>query len=162
MEKFRKVMDKSLEVIGSLILSVMVLVVLYQVFARTVLGNPSTLTEEFVRFSLVWLSMLASAYVVGKKGHLAVTLLSEKLQGKNRRILEFVVQILFLFFAGVIMVFGGWNAVSITLGQISPSLSIPMGYVYLSVPVSGVIMFIYSLMNVFELLSNPTKEIGQE
>ena len=29
--------------------------------------NPSTLTEEFVRFALVWLAMLASAYVVGKR-----------------------------------------------------------------------------------------------
>ena len=39
--------------------------------------------------------MLASAYVVGKKGHLAVTLLSEKLQG-NKTLLEFIVQLLFL------------------------------------------------------------------
>ncbi|MGH2236543.1 TRAP transporter small permease, partial [Enterococcus faecalis] len=85
-----------------------------------VLKNPSTLTEEFVRFALVWLAMLASAYVVGKKGHLAVTLLSEKLQGKQKRFLEFIVQLLFLLFAGVIMIFGGWNGVVITLGQISP------------------------------------------
>ncbi len=34
-----------------------------QVFARTVLKNPSTLTEEFVRFALVWLAMLASVWL---------------------------------------------------------------------------------------------------
>ena len=56
--------------------------------------NPSTLTEEFVRFALVWLAMLASAYVVGK-GHLAVTLLSENYKG-NKTLLEFIVQLLFL------------------------------------------------------------------
>lgn len=77
MTGFRKFLNRLLEILGSIILAAMVLVVLYQVFARTVLKNPSTLTEEFVRFALVWLAMLASAYVVGKKGHLAVTLLSE-------------------------------------------------------------------------------------
>lgn len=153
MKGFRKFLNRLLEILGSIILAAMVLVVLYQVFARTVLKNPSTLTEEFVRFALVWMAMLASAYVVGKKGHLAVTLLSEKLQGKQKRFLEFIVQLLFLLFAGVIMIFGGWNGVVITLGQISPSLAIPMGYVYLAVPVAGVLMFIYSLMNLLELFT---------
>ncbi|MGH2036720.1 TRAP transporter small permease subunit [Enterococcus faecalis] len=153
MKGFRKFLNRLLEILGSIILVAMVLVVLYQVFARTVLKNPSTLTEEFVRFALVWLAMLASAYVVGKKGHLAVTLLSEKLQGKQKRFLEFIVQLLFLLFAGVIMIFGGWNGVVITLGQISPSLAIPMGYVYLAVPVAGVLMFIYSLMNLLKLFT---------
>ncbi|MGH2096118.1 TRAP transporter small permease, partial [Enterococcus faecalis] len=36
---------------------------------------------------------------------------------------------------------------------ISPSLAIPMGYVYLTVPVAGVLMFIYSLMNMLELFT---------
>lgn len=150
MKAIRNGLDKVLEILGSVVLAVMILIVLYQVFARTVLNNPNTITEELVRFGLVWLSMLASAYVVGKKSHLAVTLLSDHLNGSNKRVLEIVVQLLFLVFAGVIMVFGGVKAVSVTMGQISPSLSIPMGYVYLAVPVSGVIMFVYSLLNLLE------------
>ncbi|BDP59266.1 hypothetical protein EfmJHP38_02040 [Enterococcus faecium] len=59
-------------------------------------------------------------------------------------------QSLFLVFAAMIMVYGGWNAVTLTMGQISPSLSIPMGYVYLSVPVSGVLIIIYSLINLID------------
>ncbi|MGC6767993.1 TRAP transporter small permease [Enterococcus sp. LJL128] len=159
MKTVRNILDKCLEVFGAVLLAVMILVVLYQVFARTVLNNPNTITEEFVRFGLVWLSMLASAYVVGKRSHLAVTLLSDHLKGGNKRLLEIVVQILFLLFAAVIMVFGGWKAVTVTMGQISPSLSIPMGYVYLAVPISGVIMFIYSLLN---LLEKPVEESVQE
>ena len=101
--------------------------------------------------------MLSSAYVVGQKAHLAVTVLSEKLTGKKSKILEVVVQSLFLVFAAMIMVYGGWNAVTLTMGQISPSLSIPMGYVYLSVPVSGVLIIIYSLITVsYTHLTLPT------
>ncbi|MBP1048467.1 TRAP transporter small permease [Enterococcus sp. BWM-S5] len=159
MKAVRSALDKALEIFGSVLLAIMILVVLYQVFTRTVLNSPNTVTEELVRFGLVWLSMLASAYVVGKRSHLAVTMLSDNLSGKNKRLLEIVVQVLFLVFAAVIMVFGGWKAVTVTMGQISPSLSIPMGYVYLAVPVSGVIMFIYSLLN---LLDQPIEEESKQ
>lgn len=150
MEKIRTLLDKTLEILCSAVFVVMILTTLYQIFMRTVMNNPNTVTEEFVRFSLVWLSMLAMAYVVGKRSHLAVTLLSDNLSGPNKRLLEIVIQALFLVFAAVIMVYGGWKAVSVTTGQISPSLSLSMGYVFLSVPVSGFIMFVYSLLNLMQ------------
>ena len=150
MEKIRMTLDKLLEMICSAIFVVMIATVLYQIFTRTVLNNPNTMTEEFVRFGLVWLSMLATAYVVGKRSHLAVTILSDNLNAKNKRMLEIIVQVLFLVFAAVIMVYGGWKAMSVTMGQISPSLSLSMGYVYLSVPISGFIMFVYSLLNLMQ------------
>ncbi|OJG21767.1 TRAP dicarboxylate transporter subunit DctQ [Enterococcus avium] len=139
-----------MEILCSTILAAMVLIVLYQVFARKVLNNPNTVTEELVRFGLVWVAMLASAYVVGKKSHLCVTLLSDNLNEKGKLFLEIVVQVLFILFAAVIMIYGGWQASLVTMGQISPSLSIPMGYVYLSVPVSGAIMLLYSVMNLLD------------
>lgn len=101
--------------------------------------------------------MLASAYVVGKKGHLCVTLLSDNLNEKGRRFLEIVVQVLFLLFAAVIMIYGGWQASMVTMGQISPSLSIPMGYVYMAVPVSGAVMLLYSLMNLLDRTPSTTE-----
>ena len=141
MKAFRNGLDKFMEILCSTILAAMVLIVLYQVFARKVLNNPNTVTEELVRFGLVWVAMLASAYV---------TLLSDNLNEKGKLFLEIVVQVLFILFAAVIMIYGGWQASLVTMGQISPSLSIPMGYVYLSVPVSGAIMLLYSVMNLLD------------
>jgi len=164
MKKIRTLLDKTLEFVCSSVLVIMIVTTLYQIFTRTVLNNPNTVTEEFVRFGLVWLSMLALAYVVGKRSHLAVTLLSDHLTVDNKRLLERVIQILFLVFAAVIMVYGGWKAVSVTVGQISPSLSLSMGYVYAAVPVSGFIMFVYSLLNLLEgkdLVEN-VEESGEE
>ncbi|MFV0466908.1 MAG: TRAP transporter small permease [Lachnospiraceae bacterium] len=154
MKGIRKFLDKSLEFVGILILMVMIITVLYQIFTRTVLNNPNTVTEELVRFCMVWISLLASAYVVGKQQHLAVTLLSEKLNDRNRHILDLVIQVLFVLFSTIIMIYGGIKGVSITMNQISPSLSLPMGYVYLAVPVSGVIMLIYSVLNLIDCIFN--------
>lgn len=150
MKTVRIFLNRLLELLCSVILVVMVVLVLYQIFSRTILNSPNTATEELVRFGLVWLSMLGSAYVVGKKGHLAVTILSDHLKQANKQVLETVVQTFFLVFASSIMIYGGWKAVSVSIGQISPSLSISMGYVALSIPVSGVVMFIYSLLNLLE------------
>ncbi len=160
MKNIRIILDKTVEYIGIVLLSVMVLTVLWQVFTRTVLNNPNTITEEFVRFSLVWLSMLSSAYVVGKQAHLNLSLLSDKLEGNNKYILNLIVQILFLLFALVIMIVGGAKGVSIAAGQISPSLGISMAYVYLAVPVSGVIMFIYSILNLLDCVNEQKEHKG--
>ena len=131
--------------------------VCFRVFVHKVWINQIPLTEELFRFGLVWVAMLASAYVVGKKGHLCVTLLSDNLNEKGRRFLEIVVQVLFLLFAAVIMIYGGWQASMVTMGQISPSLSIPMGYVYMAVPVSGAVMLLYSLMNLLDRTPSTTE-----
>ncbi|MBS4462921.1 TRAP transporter small permease [Aerococcaceae bacterium zg-B36] len=152
MEQFRNLLDKILEVLCSVILTVMVLIVLFQIFTRVVLNNPNTVTEEIVRFSLVWLSMLSAAYVVGKRSHLAVMLLSDKLNLQNRKILDLIVQILFLVFSLLVMVYGGLKSVSVTLVQYSPSLGLPMGYVYLAVPVAGCLIFLYTLINLSDVL----------
>ncbi len=47
------ILNKVLEILGAVLLVGMVAVVLWQVFSRTVLGNPNTVTEELVRFGLV-------------------------------------------------------------------------------------------------------------
>lgn len=152
MEKSRQILDKFLEVICSCVLVLMVFVVLYQIFTRVVLNNPNTITEEVVRFALVWLSLLSAAYVVGKKSHLAVTLLSDKLSLKNQKSLDLIVQVLFLIFSSLVMVYGGLKSVGVTMTQFSPSLGIPMGYIYLAVPVSGCLIFLYTLLNIYDLL----------
>ncbi len=154
----RKILDRFLEVICSIILVVMVLLVLYQIFMRTVMNNPNTITEEFVRFSLIWLSLFASAYVVGKKSHLAVSLLSDNLSPANRHRLDLIVQVLFVIFALVVMIFGGLKALSVTTGQVSPAMGISMGWVYLAVPISGALILVYSLLNLFQHTATEIKE----
>ena len=159
MKQIRNTLDKILEVLCSVVLVIMIVVVLYQVFSRTVLGQPNTVSEELVRFGIVWLSMLASAYVVGKGSHLSVSLLSDHLDEKKKKLLFVVIQVLFMLFSAVVMFFGGVKAVSVTIGQISPSLGWSMGIVYAAVPVSGVLMFIYSLLN---LIDGPKLEEQEE
>ena len=40
------------------------------------------------------------------------------------------------------------------MGQISPSLNLPMGYVYLALPVSGLLIIIYSIINIINIFQD--------
>ena len=50
----KKGMTKLLAAIATLLLSIMTLLVLYQVFTRYVLNSPAAFTEELVRYFLIW------------------------------------------------------------------------------------------------------------
>lgn len=152
MTKIKTVIDVVLKWFLVFIIALMTINVLWQVFSRFVLQNPSSFTEELARYSLVWLGILGASYVAGQKMHLAIDLLSMKLQGKSKLYLEIFIQLSILFFSSVVMLIGGFRLVLITLSlnQISAALQVPLGYVYLVVPISGLLIIFYSLYFLLE------------
>lgn len=135
-----------------LIMAFMTLNVLWQVFSRFVLQNPSSFTDELARYLLVWAGILGAAYVAGQKMHLAIDLLSTKLEGKSKSYLEIFIETCIFIFSLTVMVIGGMRLVYITLNlnQISAALQVPLGYVYLAVPLSGLLMMFYSSYFIIE------------
>ena len=136
------------------IMGAMTINVLWQVFSRFILQNPSSITEELARYMLIWLGILGASYVAGQKMHLAIDLLSTKLKGKSKSYLEIVIQSIIFLFAFFVMVIGGFRLVQITLSlnQISAALQIPLGYVYTVLPISGIIMMFYSVTFIIDEL----------
>ena len=146
--------DKIIEIIIIALLLMMVFNVSWQVFSRFVLGNPSSWTEELTRYSLIWLGMLGAGYVTGKKMHLAIDYFANKVNQPYRNYIEIFIHSAIFIFAFAVMVIGGINLVGLTiyLEQISASLQIQLGYVYLALPISGLLIMFYSVENVFETL----------
>ena len=128
----------------------MVINVLWQVFSRYILKSPSSWTDELARFLLIWLGLLGAAYATGKKMHLAIDLLPMSLEGKKADRLNVVIQIIVLLFALFAMVLGGMRLVYITLilEQTSAAMSVPLWIVYLVIPISGILIVYYSILNI--------------
>lgn len=152
MERIRKSLDRLLEVICCLILTVMVAVSCWQVISRYVVGRPSTITEELLRFMLVWISMLGMAYVAGKQQHISLTLLLDKVSARMRQWWMIVLQMTFIAFSMWILIIGGMKISAISMLQISPALGVPMGQVYYALPLSGGLIIIYSVLNILDAL----------
>ncbi|NOR54155.1 MAG: TRAP transporter small permease subunit [Candidatus Aminicenantes bacterium] len=99
LEKAKKRVDKILEWILIALMAANVLNVLWQVFTRFVLKNPSSFTEELARYLLIWVGLLGASYVAGQKMHLAIPVLVERLRRGTRDFVELCVQLLIFLFA---------------------------------------------------------------
>ena len=148
----RDAVEKVLAWVLTGLVGMAVLNVLWQVFTRWVLNHPSSYTEELARYLLIWVGMLGAAYASGKKMHLAIDLLPESLTGRSRHALEITIQLLVLVFAVGVEVVGGVRLVELTLRfeQTSAALNVPLGYVYLIVPMSGVLIAFFAVVSIVE------------
>ncbi|MEM0991854.1 MAG: TRAP transporter small permease [Bacteroidota bacterium] len=152
MTKTYENINRIIEFILISIFALLVIDVLWQVFARYVLGQSFSFTEEFARFALIWLAILGAAYLNGQKEHLAMDFWLKKLSPEKRKKRMQVIEIFMLVFALVVMVIGGGNLVYTTLylGQVSPAMRIPLGYVYAIVPISGILILFYGIHNLIQ------------
>lgn len=153
METLRKGLDKVLEFICCTLLALMTILVTWQVVSRYVLNNPSTITEELVLFSFVWMGLLGGAYLFGKNDHMAMTFLFDKLSEKNQIKVRIFFELVIMAFAVFILIFGGYNMSKLSMGQLSSSLQIPMGYIYLALPLSGITTVIYNILNIYDIIN---------
>lgn len=148
----RKILDRITGFFTVSLLSVMVVMAIWQVFTRFILKSPSTTSEEFLRFSLIWLTMVGGAYVYGKNQHLAVVFVARKFPKAAQAVIGLFVEACVMLFSIVILILGGANAFKNAIGQVSPALRLPMEYLYLSLVVGGVLFLIYSLINLYDLI----------
>jgi TRAP-type C4-dicarboxylate transport system permease small subunit len=141
-------------------MSVMVLDVSWQVFTRFILQDPSSFTEELAGFLLIWIGLLGSSYALYTKAHLGIDILTSKLTGSNKQLSQFMIHLIVILFATFVLVVGGIRLVNITLTleQISPALGIRMGYVYLVLPLTGLLMIYYSCVSIIQALSSKEQD----
>ena len=146
----REIIDKIIEVMCTAIMGYMVLAVCWQVITRFVLKNPSTVTEEILRYLLVWTTMVGGAYAYGRRKHLSINMLAKKLPPRAQKLLDIFVQAVVIAFCVVVMIVGDLRLVETTFNQISSALHLPMPYVYASILVGGVLIIFYAIIFIFE------------
>ena len=141
----RDKIDKILANTLIIIMSVMVVNVLWQVFTRYIMGDPSSFTDELARYLMIWIGLLGAAYVSGKNMHVAINVLPEKFSESTQKKITLFVNLLIIVFVFAALVIGGIRLVYITyiLDQTSPSLQIPLAVVYMVLPLSGALIIYY-------------------
>jgi len=143
-----------------ILMALIVLAVTWQVFTRFIIRDPSSYTEELARFLLIWIGILGAAYALRTRAHLGIDLIAQRVGEKDRKRIQVTVYSTVIFFAFFVMVVGGIRLVYITfsLNQISAAMGIRMGYIYTVLPLSGILMIIYSLLLMFDSSEQPAVE----
>ncbi len=150
----------------------MVLTVVWQVFTRFVIHDPSTFTDELSRYLLIWIGILGGAYTFIIKRHLALEIFLMKLPERTakRFALTTLINLVVVLFTAISFIYGGYTLTKATLlhHQTSPGLAIGthhllMGYIYVIIPISGVLIIMYALYDILESffeIGKPLKEDG--
>lgn len=147
----RKWMDRIIMGACCVLFALMVVIGTYQIVTRYFFNAPSTFSEELLTYSFTWMALLASAYVFGKRDHMRMGFLADKITGKGKRILDICIEVLIMAFSMLALVWGGFSIMQLSMQQKTASLGVPMGVIYTVLPIAGVAIVIYSILNIIEL-----------
>ena len=143
-------MERALGWVLVVLMGAMVIDVSWQVASRFVFRVPSSFTEELAGFLLIWIGLLGAAYGFRTRAHLGIDLLVTALRGSVRRAATMIAHTLVALFALSAMVMGGLRLVQLAfqLHQISAAMGIRMGYVYLALPIAGLLIILFSVASI--------------
>ncbi len=147
----RKWMDLILSTVCAVLFALMVVVGSYQIITRFVFNNPSTVSEELLTYSFAWMAMFSSVYVFGKRDHMKMGFLADMLPEASKRVLDIAIEILIVLFAAAVLIYGGTTIMQLTMTQKTASLGVSMGMIYMVMPISGVLITIYGLLNIADM-----------
>ncbi len=143
MQKLLTYLNKALYGISVAAMSVMLLLIFFQVISRYLFGYTFEWSEELARFLFVWVVFLGSALIMGESGHLAVQLLPTKFAGTliGNLMAVFVNVCGYIFI--LILLVQGTKMTSVMTFQTAPGLGISMSWVYAIIPASALLMLLY-------------------
>lgn len=161
MSTAKKYVDKVVEWLCILLLGIMTVLVTYQVITRYFFNAPSAISEVLAKYLFVWLVLLCGAYVFGLREHMNIGFVRDKFPPRARIGLEMFGELIIALFALGVMLYGGAQSAIKQMIQLDSALQIPMGIIYVIVPVSGLLMLFYFVYNEM-LLAKQLSTIGKK
>jgi len=130
-------------------MSIMLAVTFFSVISRYFFSFTFDWAEELSRFLFVWSVFLGSALIMGENGHLAVEFLPNKLKGSAAGlVVEFIIK-LCSYAIILILLTQGFKMTRMMMFQTSPGMGIPMGIIYAVIPLSSILMVLYTIQDTF-------------
>lgn len=154
--KALKILRKATDAIVAVLFSVLVALVLIQVFTRA-LHIPQTWIDEISKFVFVWVTYLGGAITVRKGANITFDLLLEGTKGKGYKILFTFVNIVCIIFLAAMAVLGSQAAWANRV-QLSTMTRVNMGLMNMAIPIGCVLMIIAQIEYYFRTLKEKEKE----
>lgn len=144
--KIEKFVTDIMEYLGMFLLVLMTMSVCFTVFTRYFLGFTPGWGEELALICMVWFGFLSMAIGVSEDLHISITILDKFITDKMLFFLNSAKHLCVGGF-GWFMFSEGSRMVEIGAGNILPGIQLSSAYLYLAVPISGVSIVAYSIIN---------------
>jgi TRAP-type C4-dicarboxylate transport system permease small subunit len=126
------------------ILAAMSTMVFANVALRFTTGASILWVEEVSRYLMIWLTFLGAGMVLRYGGHVGIESLQEALPRRAAAIRGAIVGVLAAFF--IFMAADGTRYAWVAWGQTTPVLGIPVGAVYLAIPIGFTLLLAHLLL----------------
>ncbi len=164
----KRVLDRALDFLVMSVFATLICVVVWQVFTRYILRDPSDWTEELATFLMIWIGLLGACVALRLRAHLGIDYFVARLSSGKQFAAEIFGYFMVALFSTCVLLGGGLRLVHQVWinDQSSPAMGIPMAAVYAALPVSGFFLTLYSLALVNEAfvrrrsVRNPTNSKG--
>ncbi|RHW39276.1 TRAP transporter small permease [Lysinibacillus yapensis] len=129
------------------LLVIMVALVFLQILMREVVDYSFSWTEEVARYLLVWVSFLASGFAYQFGAHISIEVFVKKFNDRFNKMIKIIVSLIAIVFAIILIITGMELALENSMNK-SPALRLPMGVVYLAIPIGAFLQ----ILNIIDLL----------
>ena len=100
--------------------------------------------EEVSRYLMIWLTFLGAGLVLRYGGHIGIDTLQERVPRFAHTIRAAIFVVMLAFFA--VMLWLGIRYTALTWGQTTPVMQIPIGAVYLAMPIGFALLIVHALL----------------
>ncbi|NBB90372.1 MAG: TRAP transporter small permease subunit [Spirochaetes bacterium] len=153
-------LEQALEFIGTSLLGIFIVLVIYQIISRNIDFIPVILwTEEVSRFSFMWMIMMGATIGLLHSDHFLIDIFENN--AKARRVAAVVREILILITLLVFLTYG-WQFGMTGTRRISMAAKLPMVYVYMSFFVMGLFGAIFTLQRMLMMAQTGVDEVQSE
>jgi len=125
-------------------LAAMALMVFANVVLRFTTDHSIFWVEEVSRYLMIWLTFIGAGPVLRYGGHIGIDTLQERYPRHGPWFRGLILALLVPFFA--FMVWIGVRYAMLTWGQTTPVMTIPVGIVYLAMPVGFGLLIVHLLL----------------
>lgn len=143
----KKILDGFLLYISLSMLTLMVIVIIIQVFSRQFFNYTPSWSEELSRMLFVWIAFFGIAYGIKEKLHIGVTFFVNMLPDRIQDVFDYFAKVLVIGF-GFLLIYYGWEFTILMSNSTLPGLNVPSSVLYAILPISG----FYVLLNGVNLL----------
>lgn len=149
MGKFVKTADKVIRAMIVVLFSLLLLVGFLQIVSRYAFRLPIVWADETMKYLFIWLIMIGAGYGVRLKKHVAADVVVTNVSPKAKIVFGFITDLLSVLLCVMFMILAP-RMVKLAMGTTSPTLGIPIGYIYWSMFVGPLIMLFYILIGMYE------------
>lgn len=154
------VTENLISYITMIFLVVMILIVSTTVFTRYLFNFTFRWSDEVALLMMIWFGFLGMALGVKQSVHLSIeffmSLFPDKYQGLIYKIENALVGIF-----GYYLLRYGWQIYNMTKGTVLPATQWSRGLLFITLPIAGALILIYSIFQFFGILENKSSIVDE-